>query len=70
MESASEETPVIVNASKTQVELGVDVETWLEQEDIGTVKVISKATVLLYFEPTQMVARQGHLIPAKDFMEV
>lgn len=67
---ASKETPVMVNATKTQVELNVERETWLEPESIKIVKIVSKRTELLCFEQTQTVSRQRNLMIAKGVMAV
>lgn len=61
---------VVVTATKTLVELLVEKQTWLEPRKIGSFKFVSKGSELLYFEPTQTVARQGHLMPAKLITKV
>lgn len=57
-------------ATKTQGALPVAEQTWLEPRNVRTVKVVSKGTVLLYYEPAHTVDRQWHLTPANGIMEI
>lgn len=68
--STSEAIPAELYAARVQTELLVSKQTWLNPKELGKVIVISKGTELLYFEPTDTVARQGHLMPAKSITEV
>lgn len=61
--AASQAAPIMLNATRSQVELRVAKQTVLRPKDIGIVKVVSKETGLLHFEPTQTVVRQGYLMP-------
>lgn len=70
MEIASESTPARVTVTKTRAEVRVAKQVWLESSDIGTVKVLSNITGLLYFERTETVVQQEHRMPARGVMEV
>lgn len=58
MATAFEEIPLLVAATKTQVEPRVAELVRLEKEIIETMKFISKSCGLIFFERTQTVARQ------------
>lgn len=70
METASEATPARMAGTETQVERCVAKEIWLRPKEIGTIKVVSKVTGLIYFEPSETVVRQENLMPAKGITEV
>lgn len=70
MKTASQARTVMITAAQTQVELPVAKKIWLKPKEIVILKIISKLTGLLYFDPTQYVVLLGHLVSATGIIEV
>lgn len=59
----------MVTATCRQVELPLAKQILLKPREIRIVRVVSKRLGLLYFESTETIVRQGHLVPAKSIAE-